>query len=396
MKIAMFTDAFFPRINGVYISVNSFATQLVNLGHEVCIICPSYEKVKKSYEEKIELENGKHILVYRLSSHEFVFSKEDRLAKLTQYPYMKKYLDAFKPDIVHINSEFPVGRLGHLYSKKRKIPMVYTFHTYWETYFKNYATFIPEKITRAIGRSVTIFFLKRANYIICPTHRFEQVVKEYGISRECIILPTGISLKKVSKEDEKAKEVEQKIKNDFPICKDKRILLYVGRVAVEKNLDFLVNVFDEVCKTNDDVCMIFTGGGPSLESLKKTAFKSKNKNLIHFTDYVPRDELPYIYQMADIFVFPSLTETQGLVTIEAMTQSLPVVAIGEMGTLDVMQGDNGGFMVQNNLNEFVQKVNLLLSDKNLLEEKRKEAQKYSEQWSIEQTTNKLLSLYNSI
>lgn len=396
MRVAMFTDAFFPRINGVYISVKSFAIELANLGHEVCIVCPDYSRAKKSYVEKLETENGKSVSVYRVAAHRFVFSKEDRFCKLFQWFGVKKYLDEWKPDLVHINTEFVVGHFGNLYSKKRKIPMVYTFHTYWETYIKNYARHIPEFIARAFGRGVSIYFLKRAECIISPTPRFAQVVKEYGVPRESFVLPTGISLNKVAQEDSKVDEIINKIKADFPACKDKKILLYVGRVAVEKNLDFLINVFDEIRKENDDVCLIFTGGGPALEGLMEQAKESPNANLIHFTGYFDREDLPYVYKMADVFVFPSLTETQGLVTIEAMTQGLPVVAIGEMGTQDVMQGDNGGFMVKNDLQDFVNKVQFLLKDESLWTQKSKEAEEWSHQWSICETTKKLVQIYESV
>lgn len=395
MKIAMFTDAFFPRINGVYISVKSFAIELANLGHEVCILCPAYERTKKSYEEQLDIGNGKTIPVFRISSHRFIFSKEDRLTKITQWSSMRKYLDTWKPDIVHINSEFVVGRFGYYYSKSRNIPMVYTFHTYWETYIKNYASMVPGFIARGFGRSVTIFFLKRAKCIIAPTHRFAKVVKEYGIKRESFVLPTGISLQPVSKDNPKTVEIISKIKSDFPACEGKKVLLYVGRIAVEKNLDFLIKVFDEIKKTNDEVCLVFVGGGPALEHLKEEALKSPNADLIHFTGYFDREDLPYVYKMADVFVFPSVTETQGLVTIEAMTQSVPVVAIGEMGTLDVMQGDNGGFMVKNDLREFVNRVQLLLSDKKIWSQKSKDAEEWSRQWSISVTAEKLVQIYEN-
>lgn len=395
MKIAMFTDAFFPRINGVYISVKSFAVELAKLGHEVCIVCPSYEGTKKSYEEKLDVENGKSVLVLRISSHRFIFSKEDRFTKITQWSFLKKFLDEWKPDLVHINSEFVVGRFGYYYSKSRNIPMVFTFHTYWETYIKNYAKMIPGFIARRFGRNVSIFFIKRADCIIAPTQRFADIVKKYGIQRESYVLPTGISLNPVSKEDDKTIEIISKIKKDFPACEGKKILLYVGRIAIEKNLDFLLEVFDEIKKTNDDVCLIFVGGGPALEHLKEVASKSPNANLIHFTGYFEREELPYVYKMADIFVFPSMTETQGLVTIEAMMQNIPVVAIGEMGTLDVMQGDNGGFMVKNDLRQFVNRVQLLLNDKEVWAQKSKEAGEWSKQWSISVTAGKLAQIYEN-
>ena len=132
----------------------------------------------------------------------------------------------------------------------------------------------------------------------------------------------------------------------FPVVQKKHILLYVGRVVKEKNLEFLFPVLFTVKKIIPDTMLIIVGGGPELEHLKEKAKKLHcNKDVI-FTGYRTKDELSYFYHTADLFVFPSKTETQGLVTLEAMMAGLPVVAIGEMGTIDVMQGDNGGFMVK--------------------------------------------------
>ena len=152
----------------------------------------------------------------------------------------------------------------------------------------------------------------------------------------------------------------------------------------------------KVRKTVNDAVLIVVGDGPELKSLKEKAAKLPYSWNICFTGYSDRDQLAYFYNLADVFVFPSLTETQGLVTIEAMSNGLPVVAIGEMGTLDVMQGNNGGFMVNNDIDEFSQKVIDLLQNPELRKQKSQEAKEWSKNWSIENTTQKLLSVYNSI
>lgn len=394
MKIAMFSDCFLPRINGVCISVKSFAIELAKKGHEVTIICPSY-KDSENNDTEIVLEDGKIIPIYRLSSWVFIFSKEDRLTKITEWHKLKKYLDEFKPDILHTNTEFVVGKFAYFYGKHRNIPLIYTFHTYWENYFKNYAEFVPTELTRFVGRSVSKYFLSRANTIIAPTHRFAEVVNSYNIKSNMTILPTGISDSFESYDSNHEIEIKNRIKSLYPDYENKKILLYVGRVAKEKNLDFLLEAFKKIRENNENVILLIVGDGPELNALKKTALKSKYSKEIIFTGYFLREELGYLYKMCDIFVFPSLTETQGLVTIEAMTMGLPVVAIGEMGTLDVMQGDNGGFMTKNDVDEFTQKVSLLLQNKELHIQKSKEALEWSKQWSISSTTDKLLEIYKN-
>ena len=171
--------------------------------------------------------------------------------------------------------------------------------------------------------------------------------------------------------------------------------MYVGRIVKEKNLYFLLDVFNSIKKLHPDSALLFVGGGPELEPLKNTVSKSENANSIVFTGYVERSILKFYYKLSNIFVFPSITETQGLVTLEAMRVGIPVVAIGEMGTLDVMQGDNGGFMVKNDLDDFTSKVNLLLSDQETYNLKSQEALSHSHSWSIDILAEKLIEIYKS-
>jgi len=399
----MFADCFYPRINGVGVSILSFATQLVKMNHHVSIVCPNYKLPRKwfdkqtlhHYIEQLVIGEGKSIEIYRMAANKIIWSQEDRLARITQWHSLKDYLDKLKPDIIHVHTEYLVGRFGSHYAFHRKIPMIYTFHTYWENYIKNYAVTAPKIISRAFGKNISMYFFKRATKIIVPTERFANVVTSYGFKENIEVIPTGIS--------DEVKKIDKKnfalffnhIHKLFPIIQKKHILLYVGRIAAEKNLYFLLDVLGEVRKTVKDAVLIFVGDGPELKSLKAAANKLSYRWNICFAGYRERNELGYFYNLADVFVFPSVTESQGLVTIEAMCSGLPVVAIGEMGTADVMQGDHGGFMVPNNLEIFSQKVIDLLTDSELHKQKSEEAKEWSKQWSIESTTQKLISIYES-
>lgn len=399
MNIAIFVDCYYPRINGVVVSVKSYTDELVKKGHKVIIVCPDYEQTHKTkktisgiyYDDTIEL--NKNVTILRIRSMNLIWSKEDKLARLDHWRLIKKQLDNFKPDVIHLNSEFTMGFYGLTYARRRTLPCVFTFHTLWEEYFADYSNFAPEIIAKKVGRDFTKFYLKRVDEIIVPTQRIGDVVDRYKVNKSYDILPTGIP-NDISKYNKKYwGTFFNQLHKIFPVIKKKHILLYVGRIAKEKNLDFLVDVLGEVRKTINDAVLVFVGGGPYEAELKAYAKKKPYAWNICFAGYKTRDELSYLYNYADLFVFPSCTETQGLVTIEAMTCGLPVVAIGEMGTVDVMRGDNGGFMVHNDINEFSEKVCLLLSDKNLYEAKKKEAVEWSKQWSISTLTDKLISYY---
>ncbi|WP_147612396.1 glycosyltransferase [Treponema pectinovorum] len=395
MKIAMFTDAYFPRINGVSVSVKSYAGELTKLGHEVCVVCLEYsqEQQKSAFFDEKESDAKSPFQILRIPSSSILFSKEDRMVRLNTWYYLKKKLDKFAPDIIHLNSEWTIGYLGSIYARHRRIACVYTFHTMWEDYLANYVSFLPSASLRKIGAGVVKYYLKRADEIIAPTQRIAGVVSRYGISKVPDILPTGIPEEKFKYSIARSMNIRARLFSKCPGIKGKKILLFVGRIAKEKNLSFLYEVLKEVQKKDRKTALLFVGDGPYLEELKEIAEKQDLKDFVFFTGYIGGEDLIYFYKMATVFVFPSKTETQGLVTVEAMLSGLPVVAIGELGTFDVMQGDNGGFMVKDDVQEFSEKVNLLLSDQNLRKKKINEALQWGSKWKISNLTPTLIDCY---
>ena len=391
----MFTDAYFPRINGVTVSVNSYALELTRLSHEVCVVCLEYseEQQKRSLFDEKSSDEKSPFRIIRIPSSALIFSKEDRMIRLDKWHYVKKQMDLFRPDVVHINSEWTVGYFGASYARHRSIPYVFTFHTMWEDYLVNYVNFLPAFSLRKIGRGVVKFYLKRADVIIAPTKRIAQVVSEYGVEKEADILPTGIPPAKEKYSLTRALSISSKLNKKFPGLKGRKILLFVGRIVKEKNLAFLYDVLENVQKFYPKTALLLVGSGPYVDESKSLAKERRLESSVFFTGYATSEDLIYIYKLAQIFVFPSKTETQGLVTVEAMLAGLPVVAIGEMGTVDIMKGDNGGFMVKDDVNEFTEKVLLLLTDQNIRKQKSQEAVKWGKQWKISSLTPRLVKCY---
>lgn len=401
MKIAIFVDCYYPRVNGVVISVKSFSEELIKKGHKIFIICPDYAGDKNKLKYIVsgcyydaETKHDPRISVLRIPSQKIVWSKEDRLGLLAEWHKIKKELDSFEPDIIHLNSEFAMGLLGLNYSIHRKIPIAFTFHTLWEEYFAGYGNLLPTSTLKSAGKNFVKFYLKRVDEIIVPTERIGKVVERYEIKNDYDILPTGISSDVCLVDKFKFAAYKKKLFLLYPQLKKKKILLYVGRVAKEKNIEFLIDSFKFINEKEKDTVLLIVGGGPELEYLQHYAADKPYANSIIFTGMKTRSELCYFYHLGNVFVFASCTETQGLVTVEAMMSGLPVVAIGEMGTVDVMQGDNGGFMVKNDINDFVEKTLLLLNDKKLHLKKSKEAIEWSQKWDMDHLTDKLVEYYN--
>ena len=415
MRIAMFSDCYYPRVNGVVVSVYSFVQELVNRGHVVKVITVEYPddyEFNKKNGASMGVIDSPNFSLNRLSSKEIIFSKEDRLVRLKQWHILKGILDEFQPDILHINSEWLVGYFGAMYAHHRKVPCIFTFHTLWEDYIQNYAPILREKISKKIGRDIVKFYLKTANHILAPTPQTAQTVRKYGINTPVELVPTGIpdSMFKVDKV--RVEKMREEVFEGFPQLKDRRILLFAGRVAKEKNLPFLLPVLkrvnqllekdvasanefavDSSASSTKRAALLVAGDGNFMQDLKDLVEQQQLTQDVFYLGYVERDDLASLYHLADVFTFPSKTETQGLVTVEAMAAGLPVVAIGEMGTMDVMQGDNGGFMVPEDVEIFSQKVYQLLTNDTLYQEKSQEGRAWSKRWGMAALTDRLEAAY---
>ena len=395
MNIAMFTDAYYPRINGLTTSVHLYATELEKLGHNVCIVCLDYSKKKKDEISVYEELNDKKVSykIFRIPSAYLFASKEDRAVRIDKVPALKKAMKEFAPDVIHINSEWMVSYFGVIYATHKKIPVVYTFHTLWEEYLGNYITFLPKPWMKKAGKSLQKFYLKHADIIIAPTMSISAIIKKYKIKKYVEIIPTGISDFRKKYTPKKQSEISKSLYKSFPYLREKQILLFVGRIVKEKNLSFLLDVLERIHQTNPNTALLFIGGGPYMDEMKKIISKRKLDDSVALYGYAEFDEVIYFYKLAKIFVFPSKTETQGLVTCEAMLAGLPVVAIGEMGTTDIMQGDNGGFMVKDDVMEFAQKIQLLLENDEVYKNKSEEAIEWAIRMEISNLTPKLINCY---
>lgn len=403
----MFSDCYYPRVNGVVVSVYSFVQELVNRGHMVKVITVEYPddyEFSKKGEPDAGLMDSPNFSLNRLSSKEIIFSKEDRLVRIKQWNLMKAILDEFSPEVIHINSEWLVGYFGAIYARHRKIPCIFTFHTLWEDYIQNYAPILREKLSKKIGRDIVKFYLKSANHILAPTPHTAETVRKYGIDTPVELLPTGIPDSMFQADEVRLERVREELFSRFPQLKNRYLLLFAGRVAKEKNLPFLLPVLRRVNqllreqKVQDSSgqkrsALLVAGDGHFMAELKELVKREGLEEEVFYLGYVGREDLSCLYRIADVFTFPSKTETQGLVTVESMAAGLPVVAIGEMGTIDVMQGDNGGFMVAEDVEIFSQRVFQLLSDPLLHKRKSQEGLRWSRRWSMDTLTDRLEHAY---
>jgi glycosyltransferase involved in cell wall biosynthesis len=322
-------------------------------------------------------------------------TKEDRIAKFSKWYWVFRQVESFNPEIIHINTEFVIAEIGFLYARAHNLPVIYTFHTMWDDYSPNYFPMLPSFFVRFVARGVLKIILFQSYRVIVPTPQIDEVVHNYNHRSKTFLLPTGIEPELFDHTDGEGEVFREKMEEAFPKLKGKRILLFAGRVVKEKNLGFLLSILPEILKKHPEVVLLFAGSGPDLDYFKEEAKKNGLEDNCVFTGYVERRDLALIYRISEVFLLPSLTDTQGLVTLEAMFSGTPVVAIGALGTLMVMGGDNGGFMVKNDADEFTSRVLDLLGDADLRKRKSAEARMHACSWSIEELAKKLAVFYKS-
>ncbi len=399
MKIVMCTDAYWPRVNGVTVSVDSFARALIRNGHQVVIICSFYpdtmaiERMSNPLMDRRETEADP--IVIRVPSYSLPISREDRVAKFHKWFWVEKQLSAFNPDLIHVNSEFVIGEFGYYYARMHDLPVVYTFHTMWEDYAANYIPYVPEFILRMIARSIVKRLCRKATTVICPTSQIADLVRRYKTQAPVHLLPTGIDPRLFTPQPDGLEEFRQSMIARFPALTRSKILLFAGRIGKEKNISFLLELFPTILHAAPDTTLLLVGNGPDLPHFLDQANELGITDHVVFTGYLDRKDLAYVYAMSTVFVFPSRTETQGLVTIEAMLSGIPVVAVGEMGTVTVMGGDNGGFMVKNDPAEFAGRVIELLLDDELYAQKVEDARIHAQSWTIDSMTARLEDIYTT-
>lgn len=380
MKILFISDVYFPRINGVSTSIETFRHELRALGHTVHLIAPDY--LSPSSDETD---------ILRVPSRNVPLDPEDRLMN---YAWVMKHLDKFrseKYDIIHIQTPFVAHYLGTKLSRLLNIPCIETYHTFFEEYLYHYVPFVPKKLMRIVAKRFSRHQANSLNGMVVPSHPMLNVLKNYGITTHAEVIPTGIEPDSFVLGDRAA------FRKNYNIPQDRPVLLFVGRVAHEKNIGFLLKVLVQVRKDISNVLFLIAGEGPARESLEKEAQELGLSDNVMFIGYLDRHtELNSCYRSADIFIFSSRTETQGLVLLEAMAQGIPVVSTAELGTRDVLQEGLGVWIAQEELADFSEKVVKMLGNADVRKELGDAGRDYAHNWSASKQAERMLAFYQTV
>lgn len=380
MKILFISDVYFPRINGVSTSIETFRRNLRALGHTVHLIAPDY--LTPSADETD---------ILRVPSRHLPMDPEDRLM---QYGWVMGHLDKLRAeryDIIHVQTPFVAHYLGTKLSKELDIPCVETYHTFFEEYLYHYIPFVPKMLMRFVAKRFSRHQGNSLDGMVVPSHPMLQVLKNYGIKTPTEVIPTGIEPGSFVAGDRVA------FRTSYGIPQDRPVLLFVGRVAHEKNIGFLLKVLARVRTEIPEILLVIAGEGPARESLVQDVATQGLDDNVMFIGYLDRHtELNSCYSSADIFVFSSRTETQGLVLLEAMAQGIPVVSTAELGTRDVLRDGLGVWIAREELEDFSGKVVNMLRDNEARKALSASGRDYAHSWSASRQAERMVGFYHSV
>lgn len=382
MKILFISDVYFPRINGVSTSINTFVGQFKALGHEVTLIAPEYG-VKTKDEAWIK----------RIPARSIYFDPEDKLMKYGQALDLLGDLRREGYDLVHVHTPFVAHYLGRKLSHLLDVPCVETYHTFFEDYLHHYLPFIPKSFAKSIARFISRRQCNEVSAIIAPSQPMLDVLRQYGVKAKAEVIPTGLQAHSFDEVDGQVFRVKYGIATDRPVA------LFVGRVAYEKNIGFLLHMMVELIKRQPDALLVIAGEGPAEHSLKAKTNTLNLQDHVQFIGYLDRDtnELNACYRAADVFVFASTTETQGLVLLEAMAQAVPVVAIAELGTKSILIEGQGALIAPENPQLFAERVFQLLENPEERIILGKTAHAYAlTRWTSRVQAERMLSFYEQL
>lgn len=380
MKIGIFSETFRPTINGVVVSIETFRDELEQRGHQFYIFAPFNKHALKS-EARVFRFPAIHFHndpVYPLAIPMPLWQAKNQLP-----------LDVIKQlDVIHAQHFAMMGQYGLLLAKEFNIPSVYTYHTMAELY----TSYVPI-VGAAFDWPVRLWTRRTAglaDHIVAPTPSVKRYLRRIGVNQPISVVPTGIDIsayKRVSR---------SYLATKYDIPHDRQVLLYVGRMASEKNIDFLLNTFRLVNLANSSTHLLMVGGGPQKRSYEEQISRWGLAGHVTFTGFLPSGETKRLFGSADLFVFPSASDTQGIVILEAMASGTPCVAIDALGPHDIIDHNLTGRLVSLNLEKFVDTIIDLLRDDDKRLELAVGAKHAVKQYDKSATAAALEKVYESI
>lgn len=380
MKIALFSDTYWPQVNGVAAVVKQTAINLSQAGHEVVIFTVSQKK------EKALNPPDQKFKVFLIPSLPFWAYKEYRMAVPASFSLKK--VKKFRPDIVHVQTPFAVGWEGVLCAKLLRIPLAGTHHTFYDYYLKHIKMDYP--IGKKLSWKYTASFYNRCDLVLNPSETLNEQLKKAGLVKPALVLPNPVDTDFY--QPVKSAGEKNDLKNKWQL-KDASIV-YMGRVSYEKSIDQVIKAFFLLTKKLPGLKLMIIGDGPDKASLENLSREMKLEDRIIFTGFLFSHDLLNALRANDIFVTASKSENQPVSILEAMACGLPVIAVAAEGLPEIVRDYKNGFLAgTDNPKEMAEKIITLLNNQKLREQFSLASRQMALGYSNEGVTAKLVSFY---
>lgn len=409
MKVVIATAVYYPQVNGVAMFSHNLAVGLAKRGVEVMVICPSQtghnytrtiEGVKTVYLKSVQAK------VYHDQIHSLPQQKKMMGVKLPRLIYrhgfrvsvfpqrqIKKALDKFSPDVVHVQISDPIGLSVVSYARKHHIPVVTTEHNQPEVLTSSFK--MPEFVKKSFNILLYSYFRNRqskSDFVTMPTQQsIGNLLKEYELGVPVAAISNGVDLSHF-----RPGKAPESIYNKYGIPQDKQIVLYVGRVDPEKNVETVINAFKEARKKVPKTELVIVGEGVDKARLEQKT-KHDGDDSVKFLGRVMPPDLYEIYKVGDVFATASEIETQGIVLIEAAAAGLPLIAVNKGAVFEVCLTDKNGFLCrpgdESQISEAMVKI---LSDQKMRERFSKESLVIAKEHDFETTLDRFINIYDGL
>ncbi|GAB4432385.1 MAG: glycosyltransferase family 4 protein [Anaerolineae bacterium] len=377
MRIAHFTNTYKPNINGVARSVSTFRDALSRLGHHVFVFA---QEAPHKYEES-------EPYIFRYPG--FKIPAFDYSVTLPRSRTVNNMLPALKLQVIHSNHPIALGVVAAKKAEKLKLPLVFTFHTRYVQYAEEYTAYIPwnQFVVDGVVVKPLASYLNRCHHIVTPSDSIrDSLVKYAGLTERVTTIPTGIDVAPFQQAD--GGQVRQKYG-----WTDEIVLVSVGRLAEEKNVKTLLDAVAQVMKQHDNTRLLLVGDGPQRGELEKYVKKLGLEKKMVFAGRVSFEQIANYLKAGDIFCFASVTETQGLVTMEAMAAGLPIVAVDATGTSDAVDDGVEGLLTADDSGALAQAISRAVNDPELRRKFSQNAVKKAASFDMMAQARKLVQVY---
>lgn len=382
MNVGIFTNCYLPLVNGVVGAIGLLRKGLIEQGHQVYVFAPGFDNY-------VEQEAN----IFRYPAVDLTRKVKFPVA-IPYSPKINQVLHTIPLDIIHSHHPFVLGPAALWVAKRKRIPVVYTFHTQYDQY-AHYVP-LPGALVREIAKYQVKQYCREVDRITTPSESARQILENYGIAKMVQVIPNPTDLAKFQNNDGGV------IRQKYALGQAK-VLINIGRVAPEKNLSFLLKAFRYILNTytgqhgsDPSIRLLIVGAGPDLPNLKKQAEALGIAGHVIFTGLVDTAEIPAYLAAADLFVMSSTTEIKPLAQLEALAAGVPIVAVSAPGADDTIIHGENGLLVKQDVSEFGETVLNLIFDPGILRRYQTAAKKTAANYSYSKITADYLELYQEV